>query len=609
MGCRRQVSAAYWCMEFGRHLRPAHWCMEFWRSLCAAHWCKEFWRYLRAAYWCREFWRSLCAAYWCTGFWRQACAAYWCMEFWRSLRAAYCCVGSLRRRASTVLTAGTSARRHALHGIESEIFAFATDTPTRRTRTTGHGTLPVQQRRQRRGRLAGRAVRWQGGGRDHLAGCASSDGCRIALAFGKGMDVGTATPQGKRAALTTRRRPGSAKLVQPRQPVRAVDRGPGLARRRDMRRPLGAGGDAARRRWVPRCHSGPGYLRLINSVAPPHHPTLPRWCTITAGHRAHEGTDAVKLQLSTDGLPARARFPLWAETMHSEFGLQAQPLSDAARPFQAGFSSRSGGPLLHFSVHADAHRITRPARGNARSPRDGYRIYREASAGAWFRLVTVEGTTQPGDLVIYQADLPFETQPRENYRHEITFVPKRLLEPHLPAAGRPLGMMLSGRSGVQALAGGYLDALVRNWDSMSAATMGAAADTLCRLIGIACGAAAAEQPDAVHAGWLTQARRHIDGHLADPDLSPASVAAALGSAPRTLHLAFEPSGSSFARHVLRRRLEACRTALLADRARPVTDIALGWGFGNLSTFYRAFQAAFGMTPGELRAAARDAHRQ
>ena len=88
-------------------------------------------------------------------------------------------------------------------------------------------------------------------------------------------------------------------------------------------------------------------------------------------------------------------------------------------------------------------------------------------------------------------------------------------------------MRLSGRNGVDALAASYLETLTRNWDSIPEATMGPVADTLARLIGIACGAAAAEQPDAVRAGRLAEAKRHIDRHLADPDLSPAGVAAAI----------------------------------------------------------------------------------
>jgi transcriptional regulator GlxA family with amidase domain len=60
-------------------------------------------------------------------------------------------------------------------------------------------------------------------------------------------------------------------------------------------------------------------------------------------------------------------------------------------------------------------------------------------------------------------------------------------------------------------------------------------------------------------------------------------------------------GTSFAKYVLRRRLEECRTALtspIADRS--VTDIALAWGFKSLATFHRTFREAFGATAGELR---------
>ena len=113
--------------------------------------------------------------------------------------------------------------------------------------------------------------------------------------------------------------------------------------------------------------------------------------------------------------------------------------------------------------------------------------------------------------------------------------------------------LLSGLNGVEALASGYLDTLARNWDGIGEETMGMVADTLCRLIGVACGAAAADQPNAVRAGRLAEARRLIDRSLTVPDLSAAWIAASLGISVRMLHLLFEPTGSSFARYVLRRR--------------------------------------------------------
>jgi transcriptional regulator GlxA family with amidase domain len=73
---------------------------------------------------------------------------------------------------------------------------------------------------------------------------------------------------------------------------------------------------------------------------------------------------------------------------------------------------------------------------------------------------------------------------------------------------------------------------------------------------------------------------------------------------RALHALFEPTGTSFARYVQRRRLEQCRAALLDDPKRPVLDIGLAWGFSSMSVFYAAFHAAYGASPSDLRAAAR-----
>ena len=43
---------------------------------------------------------------------------------------------------------------------------------------------------------------------------------------------------------------------------------------------------------------------------------------------------------------------------------------------------------------------------------------------------------------------------------------------------------------------------------------------------------------------------------------------------------------------------------LRDTSQPVTDIAFDVGFGDLSYFNRTFRRRYGMTPSDLRAAAR-----
>jgi AraC-like DNA-binding protein len=71
---------------------------------------------------------------------------------------------------------------------------------------------------------------------------------------------------------------------------------------------------------------------------------------------------------------------------------------------------------------------------------------------------------------------------------------------------------------------------------------------------------------------------------------------------RQLYLLFEPTGISFAEYVTQRRLLRCRAALKSPTGfrRSVADIAFGWGFNSLATFYRAFQHEFGVPPAALR---------
>jgi AraC-like DNA-binding protein len=288
----------------------------------------------------------------------------------------------------------------------------------------------------------------------------------------------------------------------------------------------------------------------------------------------------------------------------SILAISAAPLPGAAAPFQAHFSARSSGPLLNCGFESDGFHATRGSREIARRQWHGHRVYRESSAGVWFRIAGQEFVTRAGDVIVADADAEFEARPIGRYSDESWLLPKALLDPHLPGRGRAGVTRLTGRGGVAALAASYLDSLTRHWDSIPEAEMGAVAETLARLVGIACGADAADRSDAVREGRLAEARRHIQLHLADPHLSPVGVAAALGMSVRGLHQVFEPTGSSFSRYVAHRRLQECRAALLAAPARPVTDIAFAWGFGTLSNFYRAFRAAYGMSPGDLRAAAR-----
>jgi len=109
-------------------------------------------------------------------------------------------------------------------------------------------------------------------------------------------------------------------------------------------------------------------------------------------------------------------------------------------------------------------------------------------------------------------------------------------------------------------------------------------------------------------------RTAIDERLADPGLSPISVAAAVGISVRYANMLLAPQNLSLRRLIIKLRLDRCHVAL-ADAAfvhRTISEIAFAWGFSDLSHFSRVFKHAYGASPREFRRSLhlriRDAHR-
>ncbi|MBD9524612.1 helix-turn-helix domain-containing protein [Ensifer sp. ENS02] len=85
-------------------------------------------------------------------------------------------------------------------------------------------------------------------------------------------------------------------------------------------------------------------------------------------------------------------------------------------------------------------------------------------------------------------------------------------------------------------------------------------------------------------------------------LTPAKVALELGISVRQLHVLFEHAELTFARTLASMRTSQARRLLVERPALPVTEVAYACGFDSLARFYRLFTGAYGMAPGEFRAA-------
>jgi AraC-like DNA-binding protein len=97
--------------------------------------------------------------------------------------------------------------------------------------------------------------------------------------------------------------------------------------------------------------------------------------------------------------------------------------------------------------------------------------------------------------------------------------------------------------------------------------------------------------------------RHIEAGLQGRDLSATSTARAFSISVRKLHGLFEQADRSYAQTVKHMRVRACAEDLMSGTAGAMTDIALRWGFSDLSHLNRTFRREYGCLPSALRRAA------
>ena len=98
------------------------------------------------------------------------------------------------------------------------------------------------------------------------------------------------------------------------------------------------------------------------------------------------------------------------------------------------------------------------------------------------------------------------------------------------------------------------------------------------------------------------ARAFIEENLADPTLSAADVATAIGISERHLSRIFAAAGTSVPRYILSRRLDSAYAMLTGTGTEQVraADVAARCGFTSTAYFSHTFRNRFGVTTREVR---------
>jgi len=320
----------------------------------------------------------------------------------------------------------------------------------------------------------------------------------------------------------------------------------------------------------------------------------------------------MQVRFSTDDLPPLDRVRFWCDF----FSKHAHSITPIETPdpnaFRAEASGWVAGQFALLNVRSGLERVQRTAADVAKDKTEAFCIRRFRQPAIWkFSADSrpVDLIHQAGDFCVSSSEWRFERQSKVPASFDILMIPQAALSPLLPRGRLRRPFRLPGASPLSSLLGAAMDAAMAQAPLLAEELAEAVLRNLCGLVALACATSeegTEEGQDPMRSAQLEAVKHHVDSHLADPGLTPAGTAAALGISARQLHRLFEPSGSTFARYVLRQRLLRCRDTIAGatGTGRSVIDIALGWGFNSMATFYRAFASEFGGPPTALRGPSR-----
>jgi AraC-like DNA-binding protein len=305
------------------------------------------------------------------------------------------------------------------------------------------------------------------------------------------------------------------------------------------------------------------------------------------------------------GEPPTMQFEAFREAVSHTFVPLLAETGDE-NTFTGAVAQNELGSLLLADVTAGSHVVRRNSRLIRRADPGCYKLTLQVAGSAMISQDGREAVLRPGDLTLYDTTRPYELRFDGPFRMIVLMFSRSLLQVPESSVRLLTGHRIPGDNGLGMLVGPFVSGLLRRPDSAATPTDSRLCDAVLDML-------AAALLDELSAGdalpngprqtvLVQRIKSYIDEGLADPDLSPATVAAAHHISPRYLRKLFEGEGEGVARWIRSRRLEQCRRDLsrleLCDRS--VSAVAGRWGFTDAAHFSRLFKSTYGQPPREYR---------
>jgi AraC family transcriptional regulator, positive regulator of tynA and feaB len=204
---------------------------------------------------------------------------------------------------------------------------------------------------------------------------------------------------------------------------------------------------------------------------------------------------------------------------------------------------------------------------------------------------------RPGDFVICSTAEPYSLVFRGEYEMPVLVVPESIMRRLTPDPEQFLGLRMPGEDADCGLLSSFVAQVVARMHRLPEPMIQRIEANVLDLLGAVL--SARSHPGTLsREQLLSQVKVYVQDHLQDPHLGPASLAQAFAVSTRLIHSLFEGEPMTVCKYIRSLRVQMCRRALeKADATRiSLTDLALQWGFYDLSHMSRNFREVYGEPP-------------
>ena len=308
--------------------------------------------------------------------------------------------------------------------------------------------------------------------------------------------------------------------------------------------------------------------------------------------------------------PAVVGMERWSQTItETFFDMDCDPLDAIpADQFRAGLQNTELARIHLCRIATSPCRVNRTRSNIAQITDPVYLVKFQLEGESLVQQRGREAHLQSGDFTICSSTEPYELNFPADYYQAVLAVPHPVLRGLFQEPDDYLGVKMAGESPIHGLLSQFVYSLAQRVDLLEPSVVNHLEANVLDLLVTSLQSEVKPLPRQSRAGeqHLERIKCFINLHLKDTRLSPEFVAQTEGISKRYLHALFKEGQSSFTRYVQQHRLEAIHREL-QDPAKshlPASEIALEWGFGDVSHFHRCFKDRYQLTPRQLRLEAR-----